>query len=65
MRFGWGTFDGANAVGMSVMGVIAEGIFWKHDRLALDGGVGFGFGSFMGYRENAVVGGRAGIQLTW
>lgn len=65
MRFGWGTFDGANAVGMSVIGVLAEGIFSKSDRLALDGGVGFGFGSFMGYRESAVVGGRAGVQLTW
>lgn len=65
MRMGWGTFDGANAVGMSVMGVLAESMFSKGDRLALDGGVGFGFGSFMGYRENAVVGGRAGVQLTW
>jgi hypothetical protein len=65
MRFGWGTFDGANAVGMSVIGVVGQSVFSKGDRLALDGGVGFGFGNFMGYRENAVVGGRAGMQLTW
>jgi hypothetical protein len=65
MRVGWGTFDGANALGLSVTGVLAEGVFSKRDRLTLDGGVGFGFGEFMGYRENAVVGGRAGLQLTW
>jgi hypothetical protein len=52
-------------VGLSVTGVIGEGIFTKRDRLTVDGGVGFGFGEFMGYRENAVVGGRAGLQLTW
>jgi hypothetical protein len=65
MRLGYGTFDRANAVGLSVTGVIAEGLFTKRDRLTLDGGVGVGFGEFMGYRENAVVGGRAGLQLTW
>ena len=65
MRLGWGTFDRANAVGLSMTGVIAEGVFTKRDRLTVDGGVGFGFGDFMGYRENAVVGGRAGLQLTW
>ncbi|MBX9841202.1 MAG: hypothetical protein K2Z80_05270 [Xanthobacteraceae bacterium] len=65
MRVGWGTFDGANALGFSATGVLAEGLFSKRDRLTLDGGVGFGFGEFMGYRENAVVGGRAGLQLTW
>lgn len=65
MRVGYGTFDRANAVGLSVTGVIAEGLFTKRDRLTLDGGVGVGFGEFMGYRENAVVGGRAGLQLTW
>jgi hypothetical protein len=65
LRMGWGTFNGANALGFSVTGVIAEGLFTKRDRLTLDGGVGFGFGEFMSYRENAVVGGRAGVQLTW
>lgn len=65
MRLGWGTFNGANALGFSVTGVLAENLVSKHDRLTLDGGVGFGFGDFMGYRENSVVGGRAGVQLTW
>jgi hypothetical protein len=50
---------------MSVIGVLGESLITKGDRLALDGGVGFGFGNFMNYRENAVVGGRAGVQLTW
>jgi hypothetical protein len=57
--------DGANAIGFSVMGVIAENLFSQHDRLTLDGGVGFGFGDFMGYRQDAVTGARAGMQLTW
>jgi hypothetical protein len=65
MRLGYGMFDNAHAVGLSVTGVIGEGIFTKRDRLTVDGGVGFGFGEFMGYRESAVVGGRAGLQLTW
>jgi trimeric autotransporter adhesin len=65
VRVGWGTFNGANALGFSATGVLAENLVSKHDRLTLDGGVGFGFGEFMSYRENAVVGGRAGLQLTW
>lgn len=65
MRVGWGGMDGANAIGFSVMGVVAENLFSQHDRLTLDGGVGFGFGDFMGYRQDAVTGARAGMQLTW
>jgi YadA head domain repeat (2 copies) len=65
MRLAWGGFDGANAMGVSVMGVLAENTFSTHDRLALDGGVGYGFGDFMGYRENAVLGAHAGMQFTW
>lgn len=65
LRMGWGNFAGANAVGLSATGVLAENLVSKHDRLTLDGGVGFGFGEFMSYRENGVVGGRAGLQLTW
>jgi hypothetical protein len=48
-----------------VKGILAENTFSKHDRLALSGGVGFGFGDFMGYRESAVTGAHAGLQLTW
>lgn len=65
MRLGFGTFDGANALGFSLAGVLGEGLIAKGDRLTIDGGVGFGFGSFMGYQESAVVGGRGGVQLTW
>jgi hypothetical protein len=65
MRLAWGGFDGANALGFSMKGILAENTFSKHDRLALSGGVGFGFGNFMGYRESAVVGAHAGLQMTW
>jgi hypothetical protein len=65
MRLAWGGFDGANALGFSVKGILAENTFSKHDRFSLSGAVGFGFGDFMGYRENAVVGAHAGVQLTW
>lgn len=65
MRLGWGGFDGANALGFSVIGVVAENLLSNHDRLAIEGGVGFGFGDFMGYHENAVSGARAGVQMTW
>jgi hypothetical protein len=45
--------------------VVAESIFSQNDRLTFDGGIGFGYSEFMGYKENAVVGGRAGMQFAW
>ena len=65
MSVGWGGFDGANALGVAVMGVLAEGVLSDHDRLSVQGGFGVGYGQFMGYHENIVSGGRAGLQLTW
>ena len=69
VRMGWGGFassgSGAHAFGISAAGVIADSMFSQHDRLTFDGGVGFGYSEFMGYKESSVVGGRAGMQLTW
>jgi hypothetical protein len=69
VRVGWGGFNGsgglANAVGFNAAGVLAENTFSKHDRLMIDLGVGLGTSQFMGYRQNSVVGGRAGAQFTW
>jgi hypothetical protein len=69
IRVGWGGFNSSggvsNALGLNAAGVLAENTFSKNDRLTVDLGVGFGNSQFMGYRQNAVVGGRAGAQLTW
>jgi hypothetical protein len=69
VRVGWGGFNSyggaSNAYGVNAAGVLAENMFSKHDRLTVDLGLGVGSSQFMGYRESAVVGGRAGAQLTW
>jgi len=69
VRVGWGGFNscggGANAFGLSIGGVLAENTFSKNDRLVVDAGIAMGYSQFMGYREDAVIGGRAGLQLTW
>ena len=69
IRVGWGGFNSyggmSNALGVNAAGVVAENTFSKSDRLTVDLGVGLGTSQFMGYRESSVVGGRAGVQLTW
>ena len=69
VRVGWGGFDAyqdsANAVGINAIGVIGRDLFFKNDRLSFEGGVGLGQSAFMHYDQNSVVGGRAGMQLTW
>jgi hypothetical protein len=66
LRLGWGNFDGdANAFGLSAMGVLCRGCMGRGTRLALDGGIGFSHDTFMSYRSESVVAGRAGVQLTW
>ena len=69
VRVGWGGFNsyggGANAFGVSIGGILAENTFSQNDRLIVDAGVAMGYSQFMGYREDAVIGGRAGLQLTW
>jgi hypothetical protein len=46
-RFGlaanWGTFDGANAMSASVMGVLGRDFLFTGSRLAVSGSVGVGF----------------------
>jgi autotransporter adhesin len=64
-RFGmaanWGTFEGANALGMSLMGVLGHDFIAKGDRAAISGGFGVGFSNDHG---DDVFGGRVGLQWT-
>jgi hypothetical protein len=64
-RFGvaanWGTFEDANAVGLSLMGVVARDLFTSGDRAAISGGFGIGFEEGEG---DDVYGGRVGVQWT-
>ena len=65
-RFGisanYGNFEGANAFGMGLEGVLAYDVLTRGDRLAITGGWGVGFGD----REaDDVFGGRVGAQWTW
>ena len=57
----YGTFKGAQAIGISLAAVLGTSIITPGDRLALSGGMGYvvaGSGA-----EN--MGGRVGLQLTW
>ncbi len=71
VRLGWGgaafdVFDNtANAMGASVIGVLGRGLLRRGDRLAFDGGVGWGQSEFMDYEAYGVLGGRAGLQFAW
>ena len=64
LKFNWGGFDGANGVGFSTVGVLADNLFMNGDRLTLSGGVGWGTSTVEGYTQN-VAGGRVGLQLSW
>ncbi len=55
MRAGWGTYEGQNAFGASVAGVIARGTFGYGSTVALDGGIGMG--------EHSGVAGKAGLTV--
>jgi hypothetical protein len=65
-RFGisanWGIFEGANAFGMGVEGVVGHDWITKGDRVAITGGWGVGFTDGDG---DDVFGGRVGAQWTW
>ena len=67
-RFGvkvnYGTYDGANAMGMSASGLLYSGLFNMKNALTASGAIGYGSASVQGYTKN-VVGGDAGLQLTW
>ena len=56
-----GSFQGANALGFGVMGVVATDLIAQGDRAAIAGGVGVGFANGNG---DSVVGGRVGFQWT-
>lgn len=58
MAVNWGGFDSSNALGIAATGVLGHDLFGGGDRLAIAGGVGFGF-------DQDTVGGRLGAQLTW
>ena len=58
MRAGWGNFDGNDAVGVTVAGVIGRGYWGPTSAVVLDGGIGTG-------TSEGVVAGRAGITFGW
>ena len=64
-RFGvaanWGAFQDANALGMSLMGVLGNDFVTKGDRVAISGGFGIGLANGEG---DDVYGGRVGLQWT-
>jgi hypothetical protein len=57
----WGSFENANGLGVSLMGVLGHNFFVKGDRAAISGGIGVGFDEGTG---DDVYGGRIGIQWT-
>jgi hypothetical protein len=54
MRGGWGGYEGQNAFGVSVAGVIAHNTFGYGSTVSLDGGIGAG---------NSSVAGKAGVTV--
>jgi trimeric autotransporter adhesin len=64
-RFGmaanWGAFEDANALGLSLMGVLGNNFVTEGDRVAISGGFGVGFAKGDG---DDVYGGRVGLQWT-
>jgi hypothetical protein len=57
----YGNFDGANALGAALMGVLGNNFLVEHDRVAISGGFGVGFSQGDG---DEVFGGRVGLQWT-
>ncbi|WP_037240455.1 YadA-like family protein [Rhodomicrobium udaipurense] len=54
----FGTYDGSNAIGIGLQGVLGKNLFGAGERIAATGGVGFS-------TERDNVAGRAGLQFTW
>ena len=54
MRGGWGDYEGQNAFGVSVAGVVAHNVFGYGSTVSLDGGIGAG---------NSSVAGKAGVTV--
>jgi hypothetical protein len=59
MATNWGNFEGANALGLSMIGVLASNVISQNDQVAISGGFGVGFD--YGQGDN-VYGGRVGLQ---
>jgi hypothetical protein len=58
MKGNWGTFEGANALGFTAKGLIAENVLGSRSMLTMSGGVGFGV-------EENTFGGRVSAQIGW
>jgi trimeric autotransporter adhesin len=58
MRLGYGNFDGSNALGLSMAGVLDKGSFGDKSSITLDTGLGFG-------TETGTVAGKAGVTFGW
>ena len=58
IRLGYGNFEGSNALGLSVAGVLGRDIVGPGSRLTIHGGIGRGL-------SEKTVGISAGGQLTW
>jgi hypothetical protein len=58
IKLNYGNFEGADALGLTVAGVLARNVLGARNRLTLSGGVGWGL-------EESTIGGRVGAQLTW
>jgi hypothetical protein len=55
-RLGWGNFDGSNAMGLSLAGVLDRGGFGKGTSVVIDGGIGYG-------SSEGTVAGKGGITF--
>ena len=62
MAMNWGNFEGANALGWTVQGVLGRDWLVSGSRWAVSGGFGVGFAEGRG---DDVWGGRVGAQWTW
>ena len=64
-RFGvsanYGNFEGANAFGMGLKGVLAYDVFTRGDRLAITGGWGVGFGKATATTSSAAASVPSGL----
>jgi hypothetical protein len=63
----WGAFESSHGLGFSGIGVISQDLLGLDERISFQGGFGFSVKheSFGKRRANSVVGGRAGIQISW
>jgi hypothetical protein len=58
MHLGYGNFDGSDAVGMSMAGIVDRGSFGSKSTVTVDAGVGVG-------TDTGVVAAKAGLTFGW